>query len=240
MYSGNFEELGFQSTAIGDISLRRRRILSLATDVYEIKLGDEYLMSSLFTSSEIAMAELSIAAHGSADLSVVVGGLGLGYSAQAVLRSPNVQSLLVVELLAPVLDWHRDGLLPLGPELSGDRRCSLIEGDFFRLAESEGGFDTDSPGRLFDIILADIDHSPDKLLDKRSAPFYRTEGLRKLMAHLKPGGIFGLWSDAEPDDAFTARLAAVFSEARAEAVSFLNPLLDREFTQTVYIAAADL
>ena len=75
------------------------------------------------------------------------------------------------------------------------------------------------------------------LLDPRSAPFYRPQGLRKLMAHLKPGGLFGLWSDAEPDEAFTARLASVFAEARAEAVRFLNPLLDRESTQTVYIAA---
>lgn len=59
------------------------------------------------------------------------------------------------------------------------------------------------------------------------------------MAHLKPGGLFGLWSDAEPDEAFTARLASVFIEgARAEGVRFLNPLLDRESTQTVYIAAA--
>ena len=60
--------------------------------------------------------------------------------------------------------------------------------------------------------------------------------------HLKPGGVFGLWSNELPDDAFTARLASVFAEARAEPVTFHNPLQDRDFTQTVYLArtVADL
>ena len=52
---------------------------------------------------------------------------------------------------------------------------------------------------------------------------------------LRPGGVFGLWSNDLPDDAFTARLAAVFADARAEEVTFHNPLQDKPFTQTVYL-----
>lgn len=231
-----FQELDFRATPIGELSLRRRRELSLDVDVFEIKLGDEFLMSSLFTASEIELARLGLAAAGGRDLDVVVGGLGLGYTARAVLEDAAVASLIVVDALDAVIDWHRSGLLPLGPELTGDRRCRFVHGDFFALSADAGGFDPDQPGRRFDAVLVDIDHSPDALLAPGNAGFYRPEGLRALAAHLRPGGIFGLWSNSPPDDIFTARLAAVFADARAEPVVFHNPLQDRDFTQTVYLA----
>ena len=232
-----FEELDYRPTLIGALSLRRRREMSLGVDVFEIILGDEHLMSSLFTASEIALARLGLAGLSAKGLDVVVGGLGLGYTAKAVLDHEAVRSLIVVEALDPVIEWHETGLLPLGPDLTEDPRCRLRLGDFFALAGSAEGFDDKQPGRRFDAILVDIDHSPDALLDAQSASFYQAESLRRLAAHLKPGGVFGLWSDDRPDSAFTARLAQVFAEARAEPVTFHNPLQNREFTQTVYLAA---
>ncbi|GAK34730.1 hypothetical protein JCM17846_02520 [Iodidimonas nitroreducens] len=231
-----FEELDYQPTAIGDLSLRRRRELSLGIDVFEIKLGDAFLMSSLFTQSEIALARLGIAALTGDKLDILVGGLGLGYSAQAVLEHEQVGSLVVIEMLDAVINWHRSGLLPLGPVLMDDPRCQIIAGDFFALAKSERGFDPAAPGRLFDAILVDIDHAPDDLLDARSTNFYQADGLRAVASHLKPGGVFGLWSNDLPDDMFTARLNTVFAKAWAEPVTFHNPLQDKPFTQTVYLA----
>ena len=231
-----FEELDYRPTPIGALSLRRRHEHALGVDVYEIKLGEDYLMSSLFTASEIALARLGIAACNGEKLDVVVGGLGLGYTAQAVLEHDNVASLLVVDFLEAVIDWHRTGLLPLGPDLTGDARCRFVQGDFFALAAGAEGFDPTAPGRRFDAILVDIDHSPEALLDARSTSFYRPEGLARFAAHLKPGGVFGLWSNDAPDPGFTARLAEVFAEAWAEEVVFHNPLQDRPFTQTVYLA----
>src|SRR2546429_6076282 len=98
-----FEELDYRPTPIGALSLRRRRELSLGLDVFEIKLGDEYLMSSLFTASEIALARLGLAELSGADLDVVVGGLGLGYTAQAVLEHEAVKSLVIIEALDAVM-----------------------------------------------------------------------------------------------------------------------------------------
>ncbi|MDX5361544.1 MAG: spermidine synthase [Alphaproteobacteria bacterium] len=234
--SALFEELDYQPTPIGPLSLRRRREPALGVDVVEIKLGDEFLMSSLFTASEVALADLALAALPGTGLDVAVGGLGLGYTAEAALRHDTVASLLVVEYLAPVIGWHRDGILPLGRRVAGDPRCRLAEGDFFALAASEEGLDPEAPGRRFDAILVDIDHSPDALLDPRSTGFYRPEGLAALARHLKPGGVFGLWSDDAPDARFTARLSQAFAEAWAEPVTFRNPLRDAPFTQAVYLA----
>jgi spermidine synthase len=233
--SALFQELDYRPTPIGAVSLRRRKELRLGIDVYEIKLGDEFLMSSLFTDSEIALARLGLAALAGDNLAVVVGGLGLGYTAKAVLDHETVGALVVVEALEPVIDWHREGLVPLGSALTGDPRCRFVQRDFFALAASEAGFDPAAPGRRFNAVLVDIDHSPEALLDARSAAFYSEAGLTRLATHLAPGGVFGLWSNDRPDDAFTARLAAVFADARAEEVTFHNPLQDRPFTQTVYL-----
>lgn len=111
-----------------------------------------------------------------------------------------------------------------------------MHGDFFALATSRIGFDKDFPERRFDAILVDIDHSPELLLDSKNAPFYQHDGLLRLATHLRPGGVFGLWSNDEPDDVFTQRLAGVFAKARAERVTFYNPLQNKDFTQTVYLA----
>lgn len=234
--SASFEELDFRQTPIGDLSLRRRRELSLDVDVYEIKLGDEFLMSSLFTASEIALADLGLAALQNPTKDILVGGLGLGYTAQTVLKDTAVSSLTVVETLDTVIDWHTTGLLPLGPELTGDARCQFVHGDFFALALSNEGFDPTSPARKFDAILVDIDHSPEFLLDPQNAAFYEPDGLRKLATHLQDGGIFGLWSNDLPDTSFTEKLANVFAEAWIEEVTFDNPLQGNQFTQTIYLA----
>lgn len=230
-----FEELDYRHTPIGLLSLRRRRELTLDVDVIEIKLGDEFLMSSLFTASEIALADCGLKAVSGEGLDVLVGGLGLGYTAKAVLDHENVGSLLVVDFLDAVIDWHRDGLIPLGADLTADKRCRFLQGDFFALADTDGGFDAEQPKRRFDAVLVDIDHSPDALLDDRSTGFYRPEGLKALARHLKPGGVFGLWSNDRPDPAFTERLSGVFAEAWAEPVTFHNPLQDTQVTQTVYL-----
>ena len=232
-----FQELDYRPTPIGALSLRKRRELKLGVDVFEIKLGDEFLMSSLFTASEIALARLGLAELSGGGLAVVVGGLGLGYTAKAVLEHQKVGALLVVEALEAVIDWHKEGLVPLGHELTGDPRCRFIRGDFFALAASDTGFDPAAPARRFDAVLVDIDHSLDLLLDPRNAAFYGEEGLSRLAAHLHPGGVFGLWSNDRPDDTFTARLCRVFSDARAVEVTFHNPFQDKPFTQTVYLAA---
>ena len=128
-----FEELARQSTPMGEISLRRRLEPSLLVDVYEVKLGDEFLMTSLFTAGEVALAELGLAATEGDELDVVIGGLGLGYTARAAINDPRVRSLQVIDALGEVIDWHHQGLIPHSAELTDDPRCQLVHGDFFAM-----------------------------------------------------------------------------------------------------------
>jgi spermidine synthase len=235
-----FEELDWQPTSIGTLSLRRRKDLTSGVDIYEIKLGDEFLMSSLFTVAEIALARLALAATSASALDIVVGGLGLGYTACAALEDDRVRSLAVVEALPTIIAWHRQKLLPLGATLTDDPRCRLIEGDFFALVGSPGEhLDPENPGRLFHAIIVDIDHSPRRLLSPGNAEFYTQAGLRQLATYLHPGGVFALWSDDPPDEAFLVALREVFPTVAAHVIRFDNPLSDREASNTVYIASTD-
>jgi spermidine synthase len=192
-------------------------------------------MSSLFTKVEIALAELGLAELEAAELDVVVGGLGLGYTARAALQNPSVKSVLVIDALLPVIDWHRRGLVPLGAQLTSDSRCRFLHGDFFELADSDA-LDPEQPGKKFHAILLDIDHSPRALLHPRHGSFYEGKALRRLAAHLQPGGVFAMWSDDPPEEEFLQTLGAAFGSSRAHIVQFHNPILDCDAASTVYVA----
>ena len=230
------EELAWSETPLGDSSLRRRVPPTLKVDVYEVKLGDEFLMSSLFTVAEIELARLGLAEAKGDELDVVVGGLGLGCTARAALEDSRVRSMVVVDAMAEVIDWHERELLPDAAELVRDPRTRLLHDDFFALAASGGGFDPDVPGRAFDAVLLDIDHTPRHHLHPDHAPFYSVEGLRRLKAHLRDGGVFAMWSDDPPEPEFTGLLDEVFEQTEAHVVTFANFLTGGESSNTVYVA----
>ena len=238
--SRRFEELAWSETPMGDLTLRRRLDPQLGVDVYEVKLGDEFLMSSLFTVAEIELARLGLAAAATdADdvgLDVVVGGLGLGYTARAALDDPRVRSVTVVEALAEVIDWHRRDLLPATAGLAADPRLRFAHADFFATVASAAGFDPEQPDPAFDAVLLDVDHSPRHVLHPSHAPFYTTDGLRALTHVLRPGGVFALWSDDPPDPEFEAVLATVFAHPASHVVDFPNPLTGGTSANTVYVA----
>jgi spermidine synthase len=230
----NIRELGYQKTPLGELTLRRRVETRLdGREVYEVKLGDEYLMSSLFTESERQLATLGLSPL-SGELDVVIGGLGLGYTAAEALKNPNVQRLLVIDLFQAVIDWHQAGLVPNGETLDRDPRCELRQGDFFALART--GFDAEAPERKFDAVLLDIDHSPEHFLDQTNESLYTSEGLAAIRRQLKPGGTFALWSNDPASEEFTAHLRSIFSSAAAHNITFPNPYTGSTSENSIYIA----
>ncbi len=234
----NYEELDFRQTPLGDLMLRRRRLLQLGgLEIYEVKLGEYFLMSSLFHEAESQLSKLGLGMLEKEALDVVVGGLGLGYTAVSALEDQRVTSLVVVEYLEGVIKWHQNGLVPLGRTLTKDPRCRLVHADFFALCRDVAkSLDPECPEKKHDAILLDIDHTPTNVLHQTNERFYTEKGLGELAQHLNPGGVFALWADGAPKASFTRHLGKVFARAESHTIVFDNPITGDTSEGAVYVA----
>ena len=231
--AASYEELEHAETALGTLVLRRRRPPGMGDlEVYEITLDDDLLMSSLLNESEVALAQLGVAAAGEETFEVLVGGLGLGYTAHAALNFDRVTGVTVVELLPEVVAWHENRRVPLGAVLTRDERCRIVQGDFFAFVQGTVAAPNDGYGA----ILVDIDHAPDSWLHENHQGFYRVEAVRAAARWLRPGGSFAFWSSGERNDEFAAVLAEVFDDVRTHPIVVYNPMIDAEQTDTIYVA----
>jgi len=227
------QELDWGETPWGEISLRQRWDRVTERDVYEVKLGDDFLMSSQFTTGERELATIGLAAVAAARgtrLTVMVGGLGLGYTAVAALEDDRVAELTVVEALPMVISWHERDLLPDTVGLAADPRVRLVNDDFFDLVRA-GRAD-----RTYDAVLVDIDHAPDWLLRDDHGDLYTVEGFARVGEMLADHGVFALWSDEPPEPEVVRRMGEAFERADAHVVPFPNPLTGGESANTVYLA----
>ena len=229
MALSNLKILAYDETPLGILCLRRRELISEpGTMVTEVTLNHEFLMSSLYTDSERALARTALEMHQGEGLKVLVGGLGLGYTAREALLSKRVGSLEVIELLPEVVDWMEGGLVPLSAELNKDSRLKISKDDVYGRLAAE-------PSEAFDLILIDVDHSPDERLGEESLPFYTEEGLRAAKEHLAKDGVLAVWSYAESSP-FADALRKVFKEVRVEPVLFDNQLVDEQQTDWLFFA----
>ncbi len=236
-----FEIVAWEDTKLGVLCLRRRRQKHRPDLVItEITIDEAFLMSSHLTLSERTLATKALALHagpeGKKDLRVLVGGLGLGYTAHAALASDRVAHVEVIEFVPEVIGWMRRGLVPLSAELNEDERLTITEDDVY--ARLLG-----PPTQQYDLILIDVDHSPADSLAEANQSFYTDAGLRRAREHLAPGGILGVWSYAEHSP-FEAALRRVFSDSpssvEVEPVTVMNDLIDEEQTDWLFFAPSPL
>ena len=221
-----FEVLDHADTPIGTFILRERT--EPVAGVIELTLDHQFLMSSTVTVSERALSTRAIAMHGGTDLEVMVGGLGLGYTAKAALDTGRVAQVDVVEYVQSIIDWVARGLIPLGKELTTDPRYHAIHGDVFERLRG-------SASKTYDLLLIDVDHSPDDRLGETSDSFYAHAKLVLAAQHLKPGGVFALWSTSE-SPAFEEELRKTFQEVRVEAIEFFNETTDQHELNWLFLA----
>ena len=221
-----FEVIDHAESPLGVIILRRRN--PPEDHVFELTLEHQFLMSSLVTVSERELATRAIAMHGGTDLDVMIGGLGLGYTAKAALDSDRVARVEVVELVAGVIAWVERGVIPLGSELMNDPRFRATQDDVYdRLRRA--------PTKKHDLLLIDVDHSPDARLGESSDTFYAHASLSLASQHLEPRGVFGVWSTSE-SPAFEGELRKTFPEVRVERIEFFNETVGIPETNWLFLA----
>lgn len=224
----DYEVLDHADTPIGTLFLARRQ-LDTGQVVTDVMIDGALLMSDEYTASERALATSALRLHGGrSGLRALVGGLGLGYTAQAALAGGAVAELEVVDRLPVVAGWLERGLLPLSSSLADEKRMRVVEDDVYQRLLGEPTDDR------WDLLLIDVDHAPSDPLDRASAPFYSAEGQRSVMRHLAPGGVLAVWS-AHDDDPFAAVLEAVYPHAEREYVRWDCPYLG-ELVNTLFLA----
>ena len=127
-----------------------------------------------------------------------------------------------------MIGWLRAGHLPLARSLTKDARLDVVQGDVYARLAGE-------PAERWDVILIDVDHSPEEPLGRECAPFYGEPGLARARRHLAPRGVLGVWSYAE-SPRFAEALARVFGEVRVEGVSFENRVVGEDETNWLFFA----
>lgn len=142
-------------------------------------------MDTVETSSEIALATSSLS-HVERPDRVLIGGLGLGFTLQAVLADERVRGVDVVEIEDPLIEWMHDGTVPHGPSLLADPRAVVIAGDVARVIEAAEA--------SYDLILLDTDNGPGNLVHQTNAGLYESPLLQASASALTEGGVLTIWS----------------------------------------------
>lgn len=204
----------------GEIALARRG------GVTELVVDGVFAMDTVHTATERALATLALDRLAGNALRVLVGGLGLGFTARALLDSPLVAHVEVVELHAPLVGWARAGLVPALAGLLDDERVALTVGDVVDVVPRL------SPG-TFDAVLLDVDNGPGFLIHPGNAAVYRGRFLAVASRVLAPGGVLAVWS-ADPSPELADELAAACGSV--EVVTLDVERDGRAFTYTVYLA----
>jgi len=206
------ETLARAATPHGEVALRRRG------DVIELIVNGVFAMDSVETTSELALADAAPAGR------VLVGGLGLGYTA-ARLLDRGATSLDVVELAAPLIDWARAGLTPQLGRVAADHRVTLHAAD---VADWIGTHD--GP---WDAILLDVDNGPSFLIHDHNARVYSTALLATFLDRLAAGGVLLIWCE-ERSPGLLATLREL--DAAASEILVLVEREGRRFTYALYRA----
>jgi spermidine synthase len=159
---------------------------------------------------------------------VLVGGLGLGFTAAALLADARVQRVDVVELEGAVVGWLRDGTVPHGPALLADARLHVVEDDVAHVVQR-------AAPAAYDLVLLDVDNGPEYLVHDANARVYRAPFLQRCRDALVPGGVLAVWA-ANEAPALTDAVAAVFGDCEVARVPVRLQGRDEEYL--LYLGSA--
>jgi len=194
----------------GVVVLRERRDpdapVGTAT-VLELRVNGVFVMDTGETSTEEALARQALG-HASHPRRVLLGGLGLGFTAYEVLADHRVELLRVAEIEDVLVRWFRDGTVPHGPRLLADERVHVAVGDVRQVVD-------EAARSSFDLVLLDVDNGPDFLVLDENSALYEAPFLESVRDVLAEGGEVVIWSSTR-SEALEVVLTDVFGATRTE------------------------
>jgi len=207
----------------GEVAVRVRR--GPSGPVHELIVAGVFAMDDAETSSEVALAEMALA-QCARPQRVLIGGLGLGHTALAVLRDARVREVTAVEIEPALIGWARAGLVPALAAVGADPRVRLVEGDVGAILGREG--------TAYDVVLLDVDNGPSFLVHERNHQLYGEPALRATLARVAPGGVLVIWA-AQREPALLALLGEVAGPDRVSEVVLPIERDGRAFDYALYV-----
>lgn len=202
----------------GEVVLRRRSAES-GTAVDELIVNGAFAMDSAEISTELALARVA----GRPGATVLVGGLGLGFTAAELLRL-GAALVDVVEIEQCLVDWARVGVTPTLGKLGADPRVRFHVADLAEvLTAGELGYLTS-----WDAVLLDVDNGPDFLIHPANARLYSHGLLAAAAAMLRPRGVLAIWCQG-PAPALAAELSRLDGRVEEQRIE-----VEREGRQLTY------
>lgn len=190
----------------GEVVLRRHG------ELLQIIANGCFLMDTSDGRSERRLVDAALEAlDGRGEPSVLIGGLGVGFSLAHAAADPRWGRITVVERERAIIDWHREGpLAELSAQALADRRAEIVETDLVAFVNET--CDT------FDALCLDIDNGPDWTVTEGNHGLYSAAGLASCARALRPGGVLAVWS-AQPSPEFEGSLwNAGFQRVRTEEI----------------------
>ncbi len=226
---GTRESLERREVEGGEICLREVR-LPRGLPHFEVVLNGTFLFSTYNCASERALARLALASVSGlrSNLKALVGGLGAGYTLQALLERKDVESVLVVEKEPIVVQWAREYFSGYNGNALNDRRTSILIADFVQFLRTAKG--------TFDAVCVDLDNGPGWLVWEENSALYGDEGLTHLKRIMAREAGLTFWSSSR-NEPFEKRLRDVFSSVSVHSVRTIE--MGRELEYVIYRAVAD-
>ena len=217
------EVLDRRVTQQGEIQLQRR-----GTGIYEIIYNGVFLMASYNDHSERLLAKATIERlpPRTGGYRILVGGLGMGFTLQAVLACPQVACAVVIEIEEVITDWSRRYFSKLNGEVLEDPRVVLVHSDLFDFLSHTR--------ERFDAVLVDVDNGPNWLVLEKNKRLYERGMLRKIKRTLTPQGLLATWS-AQPDAEYSKKLNRIFP--KTETIRLREPVSSKGVS-LVYLGRA--
>jgi spermidine synthase len=223
----SYVELARAESERGEVVLRARQE-DEAPAVLELRVNGVFVMDTAETRSERALATTALA-RVDAPRTVLVGGLGLGFTVHEVLADRRVEHVVVAELEPALVGWMRDGTVPHGPAFLADERVRVVAADVRQVV-------AEAAPSSYDLVLLDVDNGPGHLVFRCNADVYRPAFLRDTARALRPGGAVAVWSAGKAPE-----LAEAMSEVLGEPtpMPFEVQLQGRPETYWLYLAHRD-
>ena len=211
----NFQVIERAYTENGEIQLQKRGY------DFEIIFNGTFLMATYNGESEKLLVRWAIK-EAYSPKSVLIGGLGVGFSLAEALNHKTIEKITVVEIESKIIEWNRLYFSTYSNYALNDPRVDVINADFvdWILNSKE----------KYDVICLDIDNGPDWVVMDKNNTLYSHTGLFNLIKHINKSGVISFWSASKSDN-FERILKKHFNSIIVEEVS-----LKRGYPDYVYIA----